>query len=246
MNYVELHIGDYDKATAHLTACEDGIYGRLLRRYYDTEAPLCADIKALQRFVRARSKDELAAVQTVLDEFFVLESDGWHHKRCDHEIRRYREKCQKARDSVSKRWAKRDAVEPQTQIDGTTDSVRNGYERITDDIHRAPVPRHQTPDTNTQDSSNPSLGGRERAPRASRRCPAGFELDDEMRAWATQNAPGVDVAAETAKFLDHTFATARTDWPATWRNWMRKAWETKPASSRQVASAPQAAWEGAA
>lgn len=92
MNYFELHIGDYEKATAHLTACEDGIYGRLMRRYYDTEAPLPDDVKALQRFVRARSRDEKEAVQTVLDEFFQLEADGWHHKRCDEELATYREK----------------------------------------------------------------------------------------------------------------------------------------------------------
>ena len=91
MNYFELHIGDYDKATAHLTACEDGIYGRLMRRYYDTESPLPDDLKAIQRFVRARARDEKAAVQTVLDEFFVLEADGWHHKRCDEEIAQYQD-----------------------------------------------------------------------------------------------------------------------------------------------------------
>lgn len=151
MNYFELHVGDYDKATAHLSACEDGIYGRLLRRYYDTEEPLCADVKALQRFVRARSKDEQQAVSTILEEFFTLADDGWHHRRCDEEIRRYREKCQKARDSVSKRWAKRDADAMPTQHENdtnvSTQHVREAYERNTDDIHRAPVPRLQTPDT---------------------------------------------------------------------------------------------------
>lgn len=91
MNYVELHIGDYDKATAHLTACEDGIYGRLLRRYYDTEAPLPLDLKVLQRLVRARAKDEREAVETVLDEFFQKREDGWHHPRCDEEIAKYQE-----------------------------------------------------------------------------------------------------------------------------------------------------------
>lgn len=91
MNYVELHIGDYDKATAHLTACEDGIYGRLIRWYYDIEEPLPSDLKAIQRRVRARARDEKAAVETVLDEFFELRDDGWHHKRCDEEIAKYRD-----------------------------------------------------------------------------------------------------------------------------------------------------------
>src|SRR3546814_14658440 len=58
MNYVELHIGDYEKAPAHLTALEDGIYGRLLPRHYAAEGPLVADLKALQRLLRPRTRDE--------------------------------------------------------------------------------------------------------------------------------------------------------------------------------------------
>lgn len=104
MNYVELHIGDYETATAHLTACEDGIYGRLLRRYYSTEAALPADLKAVQRLVRARSRDEREAVQTVLDEFFQLTDEGWRHRRCDAEIARYNEKREKAQRSANARW----------------------------------------------------------------------------------------------------------------------------------------------
>ncbi len=86
MNYFEHHIGDYDKNTAHLSACEDGIYCRLIRRYYDKEVPLIADIKELQRLVRARTKEEKNAVVTILSEFFFLESDGYHHKTCDEVI----------------------------------------------------------------------------------------------------------------------------------------------------------------
>ena len=81
-----IHIGDYEKKTAHLTACEDGIYGRLLRKYYDTEAPLCLDIKGIQRLVRARTKEEKLAVETIIKEFFFKTSDGYHHKTCDEVI----------------------------------------------------------------------------------------------------------------------------------------------------------------
>jgi len=60
-------------------------------------------------------------------------------------------------------------------------------------------------------------------PRASRKPPADLVLSDEMRAWAVENAPLVDVDAELAAMRDYTFATARSDWPATLRNWLRKA-----------------------
>jgi uncharacterized protein YdaU (DUF1376 family) len=83
MNYYEHHIGDYDKNTSHLTACEDGIYCRLIRRYYDKECPLPADVSEVKRLARARTPEERKAVDAVLREFFRLEDDGWHHGKCD-------------------------------------------------------------------------------------------------------------------------------------------------------------------
>jgi len=83
MNYYEHHIGDYAEATAHLSFIEDAAYSRLIRKYYATEKPLPSDLKQVQRLVGARTKDEKSAVQTVLEEFFYLDDDGWHQKRCD-------------------------------------------------------------------------------------------------------------------------------------------------------------------
>jgi len=90
VNFFEHHIGDYDQATAHLSACEDGIYHRLIRWYMASEAPLPGDVSVIQRKVRARAKDERAAVLAVLEEFFTLAPDGcYHNSRCDQEIARY-------------------------------------------------------------------------------------------------------------------------------------------------------------
>lgn len=89
MNYYEHHIGDYAEATQHLSILEDGVYSRLLRKYYASEKPLPCDVAAVQRLVVARSKEERAAVEVVLQEFFVLADDGWHQPRCDIEIERY-------------------------------------------------------------------------------------------------------------------------------------------------------------
>jgi uncharacterized protein YdaU (DUF1376 family) len=90
MNYYEHHIGDYAEATQHLSILEDGVYTRLLRKYYASEKPLPADLAMVQRLIVARSKDEREAVEAVLREFFELRDDGWHQDRCDTEIARYR------------------------------------------------------------------------------------------------------------------------------------------------------------
>ncbi|SEF19421.1 DUF1376 domain-containing protein [Variovorax sp. NFACC27] len=89
MNYFELHIGDYAEATQHLSILEDGVYTRMLRKYYASEKPLPAEIEKVQRLIVAKSDEEKAAVEVVLSEFFVLRDDGWHQERCDDEIARY-------------------------------------------------------------------------------------------------------------------------------------------------------------
>lgn len=86
MNFYKHHIGDYAQATAHLSFAEDAAYSRLLRKYYAEEAPIPAELKVAQRLVGARTREEKDAVETVLEEFFELQDDGWHNKRADEEI----------------------------------------------------------------------------------------------------------------------------------------------------------------
>ena len=89
MNYYEHHIGDYAEATLHLSFIEDAAYSRLIRKYYSTEKPLPADLKQVQRLVGARTREEKSAVETILEEFFILADDGWHNSRCDSEIEKF-------------------------------------------------------------------------------------------------------------------------------------------------------------
>lgn len=105
VNYYEHHLGDYDGATAHLSWLEDCAYRRLLTCYYRNESPIPADIKQACRLVRATTKQERAAVESVLREFFHPTDDGWRNARCDAEIDRFKEKASKARSSANARWS---------------------------------------------------------------------------------------------------------------------------------------------
>lgn len=98
MNYYEHHLGDYDAATAHLSWLEDMAYTRLLRLYYRKELPVPADVKEACRLVRAATKEQKAAVEAVLKEFFELMSDGWHQKRCDQDVAKYQAKVSHNRE----------------------------------------------------------------------------------------------------------------------------------------------------
>lgn len=72
-------------------------------------------------------------------------------------------------------------------------------------------------------------------PKLATRITEDYIPDEKMRAWfAAENLQRViDVKAEHAKFVDHFLAAPgergrKLDWPATWRNWMRKAAERAP------------------
>lgn len=150
MNYYEHHIGDYAEATAHLSFVEDAAYSRMIRKYYATERPLPVDVKAVQRLVGARAKEEREAVEAILHEFFELQDDGWHQVRCDLELHKYTAKQDKARASANARWSKphaernANASTPHMQ----TDSERNANAYETHNGRNAlqsPIPSHQTP-----------------------------------------------------------------------------------------------------
>jgi len=91
VNYYERHLGDYARDTGHLCLLEHGAYSLLLDRYYATEKPIP---KALvYRIARAQTPDEIAAVDAVLNEFFVpRDTDGtvaYHNRRADEAIAAY-------------------------------------------------------------------------------------------------------------------------------------------------------------
>lgn len=89
MNQYPHHIGDFNNATRHLTRVERSIYSDMIDMYYDTEAPLVLDVPTLKRKLLARTKDEAAAVDVILAEFFEETASGWFHERCDFEITKF-------------------------------------------------------------------------------------------------------------------------------------------------------------
>lgn len=97
------------------------------------------------------------------------------------------------------------------------------------------LPSPSLSDTSPSPSPPPTAGSGADAPagRATRKCPKGFAVSDDLRNWAAEKVPGIDLETETEKFRDHTFANAMSDWDGTWRNWMRKAHERlRPPSGR--------------
>lgn len=111
MNYYPFHIGDYRSHTAHLTLLQDLAYRRLLELYYLHERALPPDPALCAR--RIGMSMHLEDVQVVLEDFFVLDEEGYRNKRCDEILAKFisqREKAQKAgieSGRVRRAWAER-------------------------------------------------------------------------------------------------------------------------------------------
>lgn len=105
MNYYQHHIGDFNNATRHLSRLERSIYRDLLDLYYDLEKPLQLDFDKLARRIMVED-DERGAMRDVLNEFFVLQDDGYHNARADREIASFQRMAIGGKMGAAKRWAK--------------------------------------------------------------------------------------------------------------------------------------------
>ena len=112
MNHYPHHIGDFNNATRHLTFVERSLYRELLDLYYDTERPLNSDVHKVARRVLATTDELRAALDIVLEEFFIQQHDGWHNARCDRELEAYKQKQEQqsraGRASAAKRGGGKD------------------------------------------------------------------------------------------------------------------------------------------
>lgn len=215
MNFYPFNTGDYAGSTRHLSWTEDLAYRRMLDAYYIREAPLPLEKRAIYRLVIASSTEQREAVDTVLAEFFHESDSGWMHPRCEEEIARAQSKKAKAALSAHARWGHA-APQPDalpTQSERSADASNDTCERIEKQkIGNAPNP-------------NPNPNKEEKArKRGEKKCPDEFQVSEDLKTWAAEKVPGLDIEAETDKFRDWEFKVAKTDWAATWRTWMRRAY----------------------
>jgi uncharacterized protein YdaU (DUF1376 family) len=203
LNYYPFHIGDYTAHTAHLDPMEDIAYRRMLDAYYLSEGPLPLDVERIAKLIRMR--DHAATVRDVLNEFFVQTPEGWSHARCDAEIMRKQEKSDKARTSAGKRWhSESDADAMRTHSEGN-----------------APNSQEPKKERESVQKPAPALKGC----RLPDNCPDADDL-----AFCKTSRPDLDSAEVAAKFRDYWLGVPgakgrKTDWPATWRNFVRSEYQ---------------------
>ena len=126
MKYYLHHIGDFDRATRHLSRIERSVYSDLIDLYYDTEQQLPLDVSLICRKILARTNEESTAVEQTLNEFFTKTPTGWYHERCETVIDEYKantsQKALAGRASAAKKALKR-----QQALNGDSTGVERTY-----------------------------------------------------------------------------------------------------------------------
>jgi uncharacterized protein YdaU (DUF1376 family) len=203
MNYYSHHIGDYLSATAHLSLLEHGVYRRLIDVYYIHEAPLPADLKKVYRLVGARTTDEKAGVDSILQEFFIESPEGWIQQRCDREIaitNKNRKNGSKGGRPSKNGNQDETQEEPKPEPKGNTNATQH-------ESPRHPSPNHPSPSTSSSENSasNTPSPNSDAAPLCARLAKAGIKganpTDPKLLALLQAGIPADEIgnAAEEPK-----------------------------------------------
>lgn len=224
MNYWPRWIGSIQKKTSHLSLMEMGAYDRLLDSYYANEAPLPGDVDRCCRIAGASTKDERKAVAAVLAEFFKLTDGGYMNERAAEELAEAKPKIEAAKANGKK--------------GGRPKGAKNKNPTETQW-----VPENNPGETQSESSTSTDISTSLRSVESASRLPKPFALPDEWATWAKAKRPDLDPVNVGERFADFWHAVPgakgkKTDWPATWRNWVRN--EHAP---RKAAAGPsEPAW----
>jgi uncharacterized protein YdaU (DUF1376 family) len=197
----QFYAADYlaDEKVQLMTIEEEGCYIRLLA-YCWREGSIPANQDLLTRLCKGVSPSDRVAM------CFYSQGDRLRHKRLDLE----REKQEEFRNEKSKAGMKGNAIRWKHKTN------RVIAQRSHSDTSAIAKDRSSS-------SSSSSSSNNKHIQRASRMVPEDFRVTDDMRLWAKQEGLDADLDAETRIFLDHEFEKPKSNWPATWRNWIRNA-----------------------
>jgi len=204
MHYYQHHIGDFIKATARLSDTQAMGYLRLLWMYYDSEKPLKPDAKVLAFQIGATVEE----TEMLLESFFWLAENGWHHTRCDKEIEDYRQFLNK-KSNAGKASAEQRKNKSSTDVQHVFNNSSTDVQLTT---NHKPITINHKPKKEQQRGS---------------RLPFDFVLDEEWIAFCKQERPDLNPKKVFAEFVDYWTAQpgqkgVKLAWTPTWRNWVRR------------------------
>jgi uncharacterized protein YdaU (DUF1376 family) len=197
LHFYQFHIGDYISHTHHLSLIEDLAFRRLLDYYYLHEFPIKQ--RDIARLIGM--KDHEQEVLNILDEFFVSTEKGYINPRADEEIAKFRKFAEDGKRGAAIRWSK------------------GGYREANSPPNATPIAtNNHKPITNNHKNTEKQRGTR---------LPQDFSLPNEWIEFCARERPELDARDVFLQFKDYWVAlpgtkALKTDWTATWRNWVRR------------------------
>lgn len=191
-----LYIGDYLADTAELSTEEHGAYLLLLMHYW-RNGPLTLDDTRLQN-ICGLSRHKFSNFKPVFLKKFYEKDGKYFNRRLDREIAKAVEISEKRSEAAKARWG---ASEDASALQLDTQSQSQSHIK-------------------KKEPSVPKKKGT--------RIDPDFTPTQDMLDWAKANAPNINPHEHTERFIDYWKGrtgqlACKLDWPATWRNWIRKA-----------------------
>jgi uncharacterized protein YdaU (DUF1376 family) len=226
MHYYKRNLGDYAKKCGRLSMLQHGAYTLLIDSCYDREK--FPTLEEAVEWTWASTEAEIEAVKFVLTRFFKLSDDGQYvQDRILAELLDYHAKAD---------TNKRIALDRETK---RKEKSTNREQPVNE------APPNQEPRTINQEPRTTKT-------QRGTRLPTGFKLPDEWIGFCRQERADLDPQTVFAEFLDYWIAQpgqkgVKTDWPATWRNWVRRQTATRSAQGRNEhkhAAASRAIFDG--
>jgi len=210
--FMQLYVSDYLGATRAFTAEQHGAYMLLLMSMWNAEGSLRNDPKMLARLACC-TPSRWAKVGPAVMEKFTLQGDRITHARLGRELKKAQEKSIKRAIVGSLGGAAKALKDKEPVL-----AIATG------------LPYHSPePEPDTQEAKA-SLVTRTRAVK---RCPVDWKPDDGVLEVGRKSglSPG-EIDRELETLRDYEFRSAKTDWNATARNWLRTAGTRNAKSAR--------------
>jgi uncharacterized protein YdaU (DUF1376 family) len=212
MHYYKRDIGKYLIKAGRLSMLQHGAYTLLMDSCYDRERFPTHD-EALE-WAWASNPDEICAVEFVLSKFFSLENGVFIQKDIQEDLLKYKDNA---------------AINKQIAIERETKrrELRTNRAPI---VHEPPRSEHEPPPNYELRTKNQELeikNSKSKTYAIAKRLPNDWSPSPEDIQFCKNQRPDLNPLNIADEFRDYWIAIAgtkgkKTDWPATWRNWVRK------------------------
>lgn len=216
--WMPLFIGDYLADTTRLSTEQHGAYLLLIMDYWRNGAP--PDDDEILCSITKMSPKDWKRIKVAVMNLFRLNNGVWRHKRIDEELigaalrkKKAEEKAKKAADA---RWGK---VPTEDEKSDTSSNAPSNAPSISQAMHE------ECPSPSPSPLTNKTLKSKAESATASR-LPADWSPSQADEDFLRTERPDLRLELTADRFRDYWIAQPgvkgrKTDWSATWRNWVR-------------------------